>query len=145
GRGVEAPRAAEPRLARRAPGEAAGARVEGVDVAVVGADEDAAAAATEGERALHRPARLERPAPAAGAGVDRAHGAGPVADEDEPVRDERGRLGRAERRAPADPAVRGVEGVELAAERVGARVAIPGAVEERLVQHAMRERGRRPG
>src|SRR5207253_744802 len=86
-RGVELAVVAEPRLRRRAPDQLPRARVEAVNVPVVGAEVDAAAVECDG--ALDRAARGERPDDLAVARGERVHLAAPVADVDELVRDER--------------------------------------------------------
>ena len=98
-----------------------GARVERVDVVVVGAEVDAAAGV--GDRVLDLVAGLERPAGRARGRAERVDLAVPVADVDDPVEHERRGLGRPDLQAPAQLAGVGVERHHLAVEPGAGRVA----------------------
>ena len=121
GRRVEGSARAQPLLSRGAPEELAGARVERVDVVVVGAEVDAAARI--GHRVLDLAAGRERPARAPGRGIEGVDLAVPVADIDDAVDHERRRLARPDRDLPPDLARVGVERDDLAVDPGAARVA----------------------
>src|SRR5919206_3032344 len=133
GGGVKGAVPAEPRLGRGAPDPAAGAGVERVDVAVVGADEEAVA--EERRAALHLVAGLEAPDDAAGARVEGVDLPAPVADVHAPVRDEGRALGGPDLRDPARLAVPDLEGDDLAVE-ARARLVARAAVHEARVDRA---------
>src|SRR6476660_7175893 len=97
-RRVEPAPTTEPVLGRRAPDAPAGASVEFVDVAVVGADVDGPARI--GRRALHGAVGVKHPTAFAGPDVEGVNVPVPVADVDEPSDDEGRRLARSEVQAP---------------------------------------------
>ena len=90
---------------------------ERVDVGVIGAEVDAVAG--ERDRALDQAACMEVPAQVAGRGGEGIDVVGPIADDDEPVGEERRALRRPDRPLPADPARFRVEGDYLAVDAVG--------------------------
>src|SRR5206468_11200806 len=89
----------EPLLRRVSPEELPRACVQRVDVAVVGAEVDVLA--RERNAVLDLVAGLVAPDGASRGRAERVDLPGPVADVDEPVRDERRRLGRAHPHPPA--------------------------------------------
>src|SRR5207248_3287094 len=111
---VEGAVRAEAALRGRAPDLPAGARVQGVHVTVVGADEEP----LPGDRdaALHLVAGLEGPADAARPLVEGVDLAAPVADVDVSVLDERRGLGRADPLRPSRLAVPDLERGDQAVE-----------------------------
>src|SRR5207302_4587664 len=124
-----------------APDQPSRARVEGVDVAVVGTDEEAPAG--ERDAALHLAAGLVAPPDLPGGLVERVDLSAPVSDVDEPVRDERRGLRRAGPRRPAHlpeaDRERGDEAVE-ARLRLVARAAVHEAREDRAAVEGRRGR-----
>src|SRR5579862_746968 len=139
GRRVELAGVAEARLARRLPDQPAGGGVEGVDVRVVGAEEEPVAG--DGEPILHLAAGGERPAELAGllrVGVDATV---PVADVDVAAVDERRGLRRADRVPPQHLPGPDRQGEHFARQVAAARVARR-PVEERDEEHVVRDRRR---
>src|SRR5919201_1700492 len=129
-RGIEPAAVTEPRLRRGAPDPPAGPRVEAVEVAVVGADEEPVARERDG--ALDLVARLEAPDDLARALVECVDLAAPVADVDATARDERRALRRADLCAPPDLAEADGERDHLAVEPVAARGVARRPVHERM-------------
>ncbi len=137
---VEVPRVTEARLGLRLPEHAPGRRVQCVDVTRIVADEEPVA--RDRDAALHLPLQLRDPAHLARAPPQRPHPSVPVAGEHRRPDDERRRLGRADRLAPAHLPVADSERDHLT-RQFRARLAVAGRrIEKCLVDHVAVDGGR---
>ena len=111
------------------------ARVESVDVRVVGAEENSVPG--QRDRTLDETPCLEVPAQVARRGRERVDVVRPVADDDHAVGEERRALARADRPLPANPARLRVEGDHLPVDPVRgvARWLVQERDEDQVVAH----------